>query len=147
MTLRPRMIERFRAALPVLRELQEDIEWMRNELSLNQTTEEERSQIKHLQNIAYRPIDEAAWNLERLFMPVKLKGTLFLNSEGRYQIQGTERYFNCGDYCEVFLPFYDDGEDEYYTWIPTSIEHDKEYYFTARPHVSMNGALVRTRSQ
>lgn len=145
MSLKPGMIERFREALSVLQELQKDIEWLDNEFSPSQATEEERCQVKHLRNIANRQFDEAAWRLERLFMPVKSKGTLFLNSEGRYQIEGTEHYFTSGSFCEVFLPFYDD-EDEYYTWIPTSIEHKNgDYYFTARPDVSLAGAIVRTR--
>lgn len=145
MALKPGMIERFRSALPVLRELQRDIEWLDNEFSPEEATEEERCQVKHLRNLANRPFDEVAWRLERLFMPIEAKGTLFLNSEGRYQIENTDRYFTCGDSCEVFLPFYDD-EDEFYTWIPTSIEHQKgDYYFTARPHVKLDGALVRTK--
>lgn len=144
MALREGMIERFRAALPVLQELSKDLEWIENEFLPSQATEEERSQVKHLRNIAYRQFDESAWRLERLFMPVKSQGHLFKNSAGRYQIEGTERYFTSGDSCEVFLPFHDD-EEENYAWIPTSIEHHKDYYFTARPDVPMAGALVRTK--
>lgn len=145
MALREGMIERFRAVLPVLQELSKDLEWIENEFSPGKATEEERSQVKHLRDIAYRRFDEASWRLERMFMTVKSKGILFKNSAGRYQIENTDRYFTSGDSCEVFLPFYDD-EDKDYTWIPTSIESKNgEYYFTARPEVPMAGALVRTR--
>lgn len=144
MALRPGMIERFRAALPVLRELQKDIEWIDEAFSLEDSTEEERSQIKHLRAIASHPFDEATWRLSRLFAPVRLKGTLFLNSAGRYQIEGTDEFFTSGDSCEVFLPFYE-GDEEYYAWIPTVIEHDKGYYFTARPDAPLLRALVRIR--
>ena len=144
MTLRAGMIERFRSALPVLRELQKDIEWIDDAFSLEDSTEEERSQIKHLRSLASRPFDEAIWRIEELFAPVDVKGTLFLNSEGRYQIEGTERYFTSGGSCEVFLPFYE-GDEEYYTWIPTAIEYDKGYYFTARPDAPLAGSLVRIR--
>lgn len=144
MTLRTGMIERFRTALPVLRELQRDMEWIDEAFLLEDSTEEERSQVKHLRRIASAPFDEAAWRLEGLFAPVRLKGTLFENSSGRYQIEGTDEYFTSGDCCEVFLPFYE-GENEHYAWIPTAIEYDKGYYFTARPDVPLAGALVRIR--
>lgn len=147
MTLRPGMIERFRAALPVLQELQNDLDWIENEFSPRQANEEERSQVKHLKTMAYRQFDEAAWRLERMFLPVDAKGYLVLNEQGRYQIENTSIYFTCGSSCEIFLPFYDDDE-EYFTWIPTSIESKNgEYYFTARPDVSMTGVLVRTKKR
>ena len=79
MSLKEGMIERFRKALPVLQELQKDIEWLDNEFSLSSSTEEERCQVKHLRNIATQNFDEASWRLERLFMPIKSKGTLFLS--------------------------------------------------------------------
>ena len=145
MALKEGMIERFKKALPVLKELEKDLEWIENEFSVKNSTEEERSQVKQIRNMACRPLDETAWRMERMFMPIKSKGHLFLNEAGRYQIENTDRYFTSGDSCEVFLPYYDD-EEEYYTWIPTSIESKNgEYYFTARPDVPMSRALVRTR--
>lgn len=145
MALKEGMTERFRKALPVLKELQKDLEWIENEFSLSDSTEEERNLVKQIRNMSCAPLDETAWRLERMFLPVKSKGHLFLNEAGRYEIENTEQYFTCGDSCEVFLPFYDD-EENYFTWIPTSIEaRNGEYYFTARPNVAMDGALVRTR--
>lgn len=70
MTLREGMIERFRKVLPVLQELQKDIEWLDNEFSPSQATEEERCQVKHLKIIASQSFDEASWRLERMFMPI-----------------------------------------------------------------------------
>ena len=145
MALKEGMIERFRKALPVLSELEKDLEWIENEFSLSNSTEEERSQVQHIRNMACRPFDETVSRLKTMNTPINLKGHLFLNEEGRYQIEGTNQYFTCGNSCEVFLPFYDD-EEEYFTWIPTSIEFKNDkYYFTARPNVAMDGALVRTR--
>ena len=31
------------------------------------------------------------------------------------------------------------------TWIPTAIEYDKDYYFTARSKMPVEGALVRVK--
>lgn len=140
------MIERFKKAWPALQELSRDLDWIENDFSLEDSTEEERSQVQQLREIARRPFRETDWRLERmLFMPINSKGRLFLNEAGRYQIEHTGKYFTSGDSCEVFLSFHN-GEEKYFSWIPTSIEtKNGEYYFTARPEFSMDGALVRTR--
>lgn len=139
------MIERLKKTLPILKEIEQDFEWIENEFSLENSTEEERSQVAQLRNIFCKPFDETSWRLERMFLPIKNKGHLFLNNAGRYQIEDTDIYFTAGSSCEVFLPYYDD-EEKYFTWIYTTIESKNgEYYFTERPKYSMNGALVRTR--
>jgi hypothetical protein len=139
------MTDRFKEASRILHELSKDLDWIENEFSPSNATEEERSFVKGLREVAYNKFDESAWRLGRMFMPIQSKGKLFLNSAGRYQIENTDKYFTCGDYCEVFLPFYD-GDEDNYTWIPTAIEaRNREYYFVARPDTPMTGALVRTR--
>ena len=139
------MIDRLQKALPVLKRLQKDLEWLEEEFSPGNATEEERSIAMALKQIAARPLDESAWRLERLFAPVELLGRLFKNADGRYQIEDTDRTFSSGGFCEALLPFHDD-EDTNYTWIPTAIEsRNDEYYFTARPNVSLTGVMVRTK--
>ena len=139
------MIDRLQKALPVLKRLQEDLEWLEEEFSPGNATEEERSIAMTLKQIAARPLDESAWRLERLFAPVELLGRLFKNADGRYQIEDTDRTFSSGGFCEALLPFHGD-EDSNYTWIPTAIEsRNDEYYFTARPNVPLTGVMVRTK--
>ena len=143
--LKSRMIDRFHKALPVLKRLQEDLEWLEEDFSPGNATEEERSVVLALKQIAARPFDESAWRLERFFAPVELLGRLFKNADGRYQIEDTDRTFSSGGFCEALLPFHGD-EDINYTWIPTAIEsRNDEYYFTARPNVSLTGVMVRTK--
>ena len=139
------MIDRLQKALPVLKRLQEDLEWLEEEFSPGNATEEERSIAMTLKQIAERPLNESAWRLERLFAPVELLGRLFKNADGRYQIEDTDRTFSSGGFCEALLPFHGD-EDANYTWIPTAIEsRNDEYYFTARPNVPLTGVMVRTK--
>ena len=139
------MIDRLQKALPVLKRLQEDLEWLEEDFSPGNATEEERSIVFALRQIAARPLDESAWRLERLFAPVELLGRLFKNADGRYQIEDTDRTFSSGGFCEALLPFHGD-EDTNYTWIPTAIEsRNDEYYFTARPNVPLTGVMVRTK--
>ena len=139
------MIDRLQKALPVLKRLQKDLEWLEEEFSPGNATEEERSIVFALRQIAARPLDESAWRLERLFAPVELLGRLFKNADGRYQIEDTDRTFSSGGFCEALLPFHGD-EDSNYTWIPTAIEsRNDEYYFTARPNVPLTGVMVRTK--
>ena len=139
------MIDRLQKTLPVLKRLQEDLEWLEEEFSPGNATEEERSIAMTLKQIAERPLNESAWRLERLFAPVELLGRLLKNTDGRYQIEDTDRTFSSGGFCEALLPFHDD-EDTNYTWIPTAIEsRNDEYYFTARPNVPLAGVMVRTQ--
>ena len=115
------MVDRFHKALPVLKRLQEDLDWLEEDFSPGNATEEERSIVLALKQIAARPFDESAWRLERIFAPVELLGRLFKNADGRYQIEDTDRVFTSGGFCEALLPFHSD-EDANYAWIPTAIE-------------------------
>ena len=139
------MIDRLQKAAALLAKVQEDLEWLEEDFSPGNATEEERSIAMALKQIAARPLDESAWRLERLFAPVELLGRLLKNTDGRYQIEDTDRTFSSGGFCEALLPFHDD-EDTNYTWIPTAIEsRNDEYYFTARPNVPLTGVMVRTK--
>jgi hypothetical protein len=46
MSLKPGMIERYHRALPIIKELINDLEWIENEFDPSRATEEERSQVK-----------------------------------------------------------------------------------------------------
>lgn len=148
--LKPGMIERFQKAMPVIQQLMRDLEWVNNEYSPTNATEEERAQVKHIQRLSCRNFDEAGWRLEAMFAPsVLAQGRLVENSDGRFEIEGTNRYFTCGSSCEAYLPYdeyYEGEDDELMTWVPTTIEATNgQYYFTSRPKISMAGVLVRVR--
>jgi hypothetical protein len=150
MSLKTGLIERFRKAMPTIKELIKDLEWIEDGFDPSQATEEERSIVKHLAALSHHRFDDAAWRLEELFAPdVIVQGRLVKNSLGRYEIEGTDRYFTCGGSCEAYLPFRDceDEEDKLMTWVPTSIEGvpNGNYYFTASPGVPLDGVLVRVR--
>ena len=45
--LKQGMIERFRKAAPIIRELVDDLAWIQNEFNPEKATEEERTYVKH----------------------------------------------------------------------------------------------------
>ena len=46
--LRAGMVERFKKAMPVLKEMVQDFEWLQDEFDPKTATEEERAYAKHL---------------------------------------------------------------------------------------------------
>ena len=130
--LRQGMIERFKKAASIIRELVDDLAWIQNEFNPANATEEERTYIKHLLAVGSNCFDESDWRLKRMFAAIGKKGYLIRNSAGRF---------------EVYVPYFSD-EAEWMTWLPTSIEYsDGDYYFTARPDMKMDGALVRVKER
>ena len=142
--LRAGMVERFKKAMPVLKEMVKDLEWLQDEFDPKTATEEERAYAKHLMMLGCNSFDEADWRLTRMFKAVGKTGYLVRNSAGRFEIDGTDIEFTCGSCCEVYAPYFSD-EDGLMTWIPTTIEYDKDYYFTARSKMPVEGALVRVK--
>ena len=144
--LRQGMIERFKKAVPMIRELVDDLAWIQNEFNPEKSTEEERTYVKHLMSLGSNCFDESDWRLKRMFASISKKGRLVRNSAGRFQMEGTDIEFTCGSSCEVYAPYFSD-EEEWMTWVPTSIEYNKDYYFTVRPDMKMEGALVRVKGR
>ena len=81
-----------------------------------------------------------------MFAAVEAQGHLSRNAAGRFEMEGSDIEFTSGSSCEVYTPYFSDEED-WMTWIPTSIEHKGDYYFTARPDMKMEGALVRIKER
>lgn len=144
--LRHGMIERFKKAVPMIRVLVDDLAWVQNEFNPENATEEERTYVKHLLSLGSNCFDESDWRLKRMFASIIKKGRLVRNSARRFQMQGTDIEFTCGSSCEVYTSYFSD-EEEWMTWVPTSIEYNKDYYFTARPDMKMEGALVRVKGR
>lgn len=144
--LKQGMIERFRKAAPIIRELVDDLAWIQNEFNPEIATEEERTYVKYLLSLGSNCFDESDWRLKRMFAAVAKQGCLVRNSAGRFEIEGTDIEFTCGSSCEVYAPYFSD-EEEWMTWLPTSIEYSEDYYFTARPDMKLEGALVRIKGR
>lgn len=142
--LKQGMIERFKKAAPMIGELVDDLEWIQSEFNPEKATEEERTYAKHLLSLGSNCFDESDWRLKRMFAAVGKKGRLVRNKAGRFEMEGTDIEFTCGSSCEVYAPYFSD-EEEWMTWLPTSIEHSGDYYFTARPDMKLEGALVRIK--
>jgi len=142
--LRAGMIERFKQAVPIVHELIRDLEWLQDEFNPETATEKERTYAKHLMTLGCNCFDEADWRLKRMFKSVGVQGRLVRNCNGRFEIEGTDTEFTCGSCCEVYAPYFSDDEG-WMTWIPTAIEYDKDYYFTARSKIPVEGALVRVK--
>ena len=53
-----------------------------------------------------------------------VRGRLFTNEQGRYQIKGTSYYFTSGDYIELF-------DEDTLEWFVGRIEHDYNYGYYA----------------
>ena len=90
--------------------------------------------------------DESEWRLKRMYAAIGKTGRLVRNAAGRFEMEGTDIEFTCGSSCEVYAPYFSD-EEEWMTWLPTSIEHSGDYYFTARPELKLEGALVRIKGR
>ena len=61
-----------------------------------------------------------------------VKGRLFTNEQGRYQIKGTSYYFTSGDYIELF-------DEDTLEWLVGRIEHDYNYGYYAIVRVKVKG--------
>ena len=144
--LKQGMIERFKKAAPMIGELVDDLEWIQNEFNPEKATEEERTYAKYLLSLGSNCFDESDWRLKRMFAAIGKKGRLVRNSAGRFEMEGTDVEFTCGSCCEVYAPYFSD-EEEWMTWLPTSIEYSEDYYFTARPDLKLDGALVRIKGR
>ena len=53
-----------------------------------------------------------------------VKGRLFINDQGRYQIEGTSHYFTCGDTIQLF-------DTDTLEWLRGRIEHHYDYGYYA----------------
>ena len=144
--LKQGMIERFKKAVPMIGELVDDLEWIQNEFNPEKATEEERTYAKYLLSLGSNCFDESDWRLKQMFAAIGKKGRLVRNSAGRFEMEGTDVEFTCGSCCEVYAPYFSD-EEEWMTWLPTSIEYSEDYYFTARPDLKLDGALVRIKGR
>ena len=144
--LRQGMIERFKKAAPMIGELVDDLEWIQNEFNPEKATEEERTYAKYLLSLGRNCFDESDWRLKRMFAAIGQQGRLIRNKAGRFEMEGTDVEFTCGSCCEVYAPYFSD-EEEWMTWMPTSIEYSSDYYFTARPDMSLEYALVRIKGK
>lgn len=86
-----------------------------------------------------------------------LEGVLYLQDDGRFAIEGTNIYFTCGDYIEVYNEY---AENDIDLWLPGTIEgkfkYNKDgyyvnyYYFNSFDDVEKNidlyeGMRVRVR--
>ena len=74
--LRAGMVERFKKAMPVLKEMVQDFEWLQDEFDPKTATEEERAYAKHLMMLGCNSFDEADWRLTRMFKAVGKTGYL-----------------------------------------------------------------------
>ena len=144
--LRQGMIERFKKAAPMIGELVDDLEWIQNEFNPEKATEEERTYAKYLLSLGSNCFDESDWCLKRMFAAIGQQGRLIRNKAGRFEMEDTDVEFTCGSCCEVYAPYFSD-EEEWMTWMPTSIEYSSDYYFTARPDMKLEGALVRIKGK
>ena len=144
--LRQGMIERFKKAAPMIGELVDDLEWIQNEFIPEKATEEERTYAKYLLSLGSNCFDESDWCLKRMFAAIGQQGRLIRNKAGRFEMEDTDVEFTCGSCCEVYAPYFSD-EEEWMTRMPTSIEYISDYYFTARPDMKLEGALVRIKGK
>ena len=140
------IIERFKRATPIIKELIDDLAWLQDEFDPSMATEEERTYAKQLTILGCNNFDESGRRLRRMFAAVEAQGRLSRNATGRFEMERADVEFTSGSSCEVYAPYFSDEEDGM-TWIPTFIEHKGDYYFTARPDMKMEGALVRIKER
>lgn len=143
--LKQNLVADFKKAVPVIRVLVQHLSWLENEFQPEKATEEERSIVSHLLALGVHCFDESDWRLARCLAEIKEEGHLKRNANKRFEIQGKNIELTCGSYCEVYAPYFSDDANELMTWLPTTVEYNTDYYFTVRPQMAMEGALVRIR--
>lgn len=143
-----KIYEDLKTLLPLLEQIKNHLFWIDAEFRIEYTDIVERSQIKQMQDLN-QPINSLIDQINYIFLPIKHEGKLFLNEQGKYQIEGTDYYFSAGEFCEACLPYhYDEGKDTNLTWIPTRIEYGNNgYYFVERPNMRIGGIMVRLRAK
>lgn len=111
-----------------------------NESSLSDLDIDKRSELNYLLCMA-TPLEQLISEVEYLKKPVKKQGTIYKNSQGRYEIDESN-YFTSGSTIEVlsYDSFYDCD-----LWIKTSIEHNEDYYAKAFPGMPLTGFEARVR--
>lgn len=90
--------------------------------------------LKHLENVT--------WALDYLEQPIAHEGTLHMNQNERYEVDGVE--LTCGSPLEVLV--HDEGS-EYPEWVASRIEADHGYYFVARRNLPLEGKRARIRER
>ncbi len=80
-------------------------------------------------------------DLRYLRSPIKRQGKLFLNKNGRYELEGHE--FHCGDGLEVRI--YDECFERW-KWVCTRLEHNgNEFYLVDYSDAEIQGLNARLR--
>lgn len=86
-------------------------------------------------------LDAVSGELDYLNRPFCLEGTLSMNDNGRYELNGYELTSGQGLEVLIFDPYH-----EKETWYAGSIEHNgTSYYLVGRPWVVLSGAKARIR--
>lgn len=86
-------------------------------------------------------LDEIKSDLEYYRAPIETEGKLYMNGNGRYQLNGQE--FHCGDCLEVKV--YNDLWERC-EWVTTRIEHNgKKWYLVGCSGVKIDGLPARIR--
>lgn len=88
-------------------------------------------------------LDDAKSRIEYLMLPISETGTLFRNSNGRYETEKGNEY-TCG--CRIEYLSVAEDEYEHTKWCRSSVEHDgNDYYIVGERNLSLDGLLVRVR--
>lgn len=87
------------------------------------------------------------YKLDYWMMPVQFEGTLYKNSAGRYQVEGSETYYTSGELIEFFTLCCDTYEEkEVGAWVVSSVENTNgEYYIVGYPEIKLDGLRVRVK--
>lgn len=87
-------------------------------------------------------LDEVSGTLNYLKQPIAHEGTLHLQKNGRYEVDGVE--LTCGSPLEILVQ--DEGDD-YPAWVASRIEANNGYYFVARRNLPLEGKRARIRER
>lgn len=126
--------------LPRLKKIAVSIQDMNESIALSELDIDVRSELNYLLCLT-SPLEQVISEVEYWNNPVKKQGTLYKNSQGRYEID-EENYFTSGSTIEVlrYDSFYDCD-----LWIKTRIEHNEDYYAIAFPGMPLAGFEARVR--
>lgn len=97
---------------------------------------------EEIELIAYG-INNLIFDLNYLELRVSDEGTLYMNNQGRYEINDYS-YLTSGDVCELLVP----DRDGVFCWLKTSIKHDENHgYYAVKlgREYSIDGIRARMR--
>lgn len=125
----------------LLREVDYQYEEYLESVQIDESNPDEVQLMTEYMSVLKR-LESITWDLDYFKQPIAHEGTLHMNRNGRYEVDGVE--LTCGSPLEVLVQ---DSEDDSPEWVASRIEADHGYYFVARRNLPLEGKRARIRER